>query len=133
MSNVVDCPECKTRLRVAEGTRAPFLSCPRCLARVANPQAAVDASASPVAAVPLTCPACTKPVEAVMLFCPHCEEPLREYRNEPVDGTVRRDSRRTSVALIVLAVIGALPLLNLLGIVVMGPCKARCSRFSAAV
>jgi hypothetical protein len=35
----VTCPGCQRPLRIADGVTQPWVTCPRCLARVANPQA----------------------------------------------------------------------------------------------
>jgi ribosomal protein S27E len=119
MSLQVQCPDCQVRLNVADDLTEPWISCPRCLARLPNPRESAR-TPPPLPADfarpdrQFNCPACGKTVRSIMLFCPHCEEPLREHLNEPLDSAARKDGQRTSVALIILAVLGALPIFQLL-------------------
>jgi hypothetical protein len=74
----VTCPACQRPLRIADGVMQPSVTCPHCLARVANPQAGTAGGQDDLA----------------------------------VEYEVRRDVRKTSWLLIVLACLGTLGLLS---------------------
>jgi hypothetical protein len=82
----VSCPGCNKPLRIADGVTRSWVTCPHCLARVANPQARETDDADRL----------------------------------EVDYEVRRDVRKTSWLLIVLACLGALALLHVAFMVVVG-------------
>jgi hypothetical protein len=103
MTQRVECPGCRRTLAVPDWTEGPWVTCPRCLARVPNP-AAAD-SYRPEWAGRRRCPRCGKEVERLWVSCPFCEEPLR---GGGLDLDVRRDRRATNVFVILLAVVGAI-------------------------
>jgi hypothetical protein len=104
MSQQVACPGCRGRLTVPDGVAGPWITCPKCLERVPNP-VAVEAAYQIDRPRRQRCPHCGKDVERIWQTCPFCEEPLRGF-----DIDVRRDSGRTNVWLIVLAVFGVIGL-----------------------
>jgi hypothetical protein len=99
MSTRLTCPGCGRALLLPADCTAELLSCPRCLARIPNPQAP-DTSAAIQATPPAAPPSAPPPA------------PVRERgewgRGVPVDVDVRRDSQRTNGCLVVLAVLGAI-------------------------
>ena len=133
MAQQVRCQACGRILRVPDHVEEPVLTCPRCLADVANPHwtgtAAPAAQAPPVASTAIreaaapsqavtstrtTCPGCGKPQQPGWRFCPYCEHGLA--RAAPRRGTasldrdVRRDTQGAGCGLIGLAILGALGL-----------------------
>jgi hypothetical protein len=150
MAERLTCPGCQHVLRVPAGSRDRWLTCPRCLSPVANPEAVVpgaiqaEAPARPPAAAahgiqaePITpspappgqCPHCGHEVQPRWLFCPYCEEPLAgrgRRRAAGMDVDVRRDSHATGGCLVLLAVLGALGigLLFLSGLQLLGQGQA---------
>jgi hypothetical protein len=123
MAEPILCPSCQTPLSVPADFQLAWLTCPRCLAVVANPAAQAVTQETPATPAAVRspvrraaegetrptelCPACGKPTQSQWVFCPYCEEPL----NSPfggVDARVRRDTRRTGVGMVLLAVLGGL-------------------------
>jgi hypothetical protein len=100
MPHQVNCPSCGRVLKVPDSVKTSQLSCPRCLAKFDNPAASTPAAEEPPLTVTLA-------------------EPQAAARGRPdhgravtiVDEDVRRDTRGTSVVLILLAVLGGLGLL----------------------
>jgi ribosomal protein S27AE len=116
MSERIKCPSCGADLILAETAGEWRATCPRCLAEIDVPEAtpapdAVQAERPERREGGLSCPHCGRTVEAVWITCPWCEEPLRgreRGRNGAADLDVRRDTKRTSPLVIVLAVIGGI-------------------------
>jgi hypothetical protein len=112
--DTITCPSCGRHLRIAAEVQDRWLSCPHCLASIANPRrdhappAAVIAPAEP-AMVRRACPECGEPVEPAWRFCPNCDARLRRPRRrlaEPaLDVEVRSDSHVSAIVLGVLAVL----------------------------
>jgi hypothetical protein len=111
MAQEIECARCGTTLRVAPDETDRWLTCPRCLASVANPnraEAVTDRPAPVLEAVDDGCPECGSPVQPGWRRCPHCESPLYRppiRRVRSLDHEVKRDS---STALVVTAVMGGL-------------------------
>jgi hypothetical protein len=146
MATRITCPDCHAGLLIPPGCDTPSLSCPRCLARMPNPQAPSVPAPEPTAPAitgiqteppaaggpatggpaSTTCPDCGHAIQEGWYFCPECGASLRGQRPRgrpsEVDLDVRRDSRRTGVGLILLAVLGGLGILYILvgGAVMMG-------------
>jgi hypothetical protein len=117
------CEACQRVLRIPDDVTEPSLTCPRCLAKVPNPNVMVrsgpppregspDVLAAQPAITTLPCPRCGKPVERAWRRCPYCEEPLRRSRAQTslasVDAEVRRDTGAIGGGLILLAALGGL-------------------------
>jgi hypothetical protein len=120
MPHRVTCPGCGRTLSVPDDVKTGQLSCPRCLAKFDNPAVAPVDRPAPSPPLPAsqpggTCPRCGKHVEPYWRFCPNCEAVLRGPRRSAVgkvvDEDVHRDTRGTSVFLILLAVLGGLGLI----------------------
>jgi len=109
------CPSCGRDLTVSDSARGERVTCPRCLAEVSVPSAeGVRAERVERRAAGPSCPRCGRDVEPLWLTCPWCEEPLRGRRDGGYgrpDLDVRRDRQGTGLALILLAVIGAIGVL----------------------
>src|SRR5206468_3017749 len=99
MPHQVNCPSCGRVLKVPENVKTSQLSCPRCLARFDNPAASTRQVEEPPLTVTLAEP------EATAL-----RGPSRARAVTNVDEDVRRDTKGTSVVLILLAVLGGLGL-----------------------
>jgi hypothetical protein len=97
MSTRLTCPGCGRSLFLPDDCTAELLSCPRCLAHIPNPQA----GDTPAAVQTTPSPPPTPPATGV-------QRGPRRLRSPDVDVDVRRDSRGTSVLMIVLAVFGGL-------------------------
>ena len=130
MPQQVKCEACGGLLRVPDDAKEDWITCPRCLANVANPNRATAAALTPggsstaitegypvsppVATPPRTCPACGKPQNAEWRFCPYCKYGGvgRSVRRGSLsaDHDVRRDTKGTGCGLIGLAVLGAIGL-----------------------
>ncbi len=106
MSTRLTCPGCGRILLLPADCTAETLSCPRCLARIPNPQAAPGPTA-----VQTTVSSPPPPPTSLTR-----DRPWRPDRDVEVDVDVRRDNRRTGGCMIALAVLGALGLVyTLLG------------------
>jgi hypothetical protein len=84
------CPSCSRLLKVPDDVKTSQLSCPRCLAKFDNPAAT------------------TRQVEEPLTVT--LAEPHRRRAVTIVDEDVRRDTKGTSVVLILLAILGGLGL-----------------------
>jgi hypothetical protein len=118
MAEPIPCPNCQTPIREPADFHLAWLTCPRCRAVVANPQAesvrpdpprprdvTPPARAVPSPQMPPPCPHCGKPSQPEWLFCPHCEEPLRS----PIRGAntgLRGDASSASARRTALATFG---------------------------
>lgn len=67
MSTTQICPGCKVRLVIRNSVRAEFITCPRCLVAVKNPQAAS-------ASGPVRCPRCGRERPGHLASCAFCGE-----------------------------------------------------------
>ncbi|HEY7311713.1 MAG TPA: hypothetical protein VH643_20290 [Gemmataceae bacterium] len=97
MSTRITCPGCNRLLMLPDDCTADVLSCPRCLARIPNPQALRSSDAVQAEPPPPSSPAVIQPEAAA--------------RGEPgplVDRDVRRDQRGVKGSVVVLAVLGSL-------------------------
>ncbi|HEV3083238.1 MAG TPA: zinc ribbon domain-containing protein [Gemmataceae bacterium] len=130
MPQQVKCAACGRWLRFPDDLQEQWLTCPRCLAHVANPnRPAAGATAAggtstavteaypvspPIPTPPRTCPGCGKTLDPEWRFCPYCEHDAarRSLRRGSlsVDRDVRQDTRGTGCGLIGLAVLGAIGL-----------------------
>lgn len=95
-----DCPSCKTRLNIPPWIRSPSFTCPRCLAKIANPFGAPPLN--------LPCPYCAEEIPSTAAVCPRCREPL--YADLELEAG--RDTSKVRWLLIVLVVLGALGVLQ---------------------
>ena len=117
MPRAATCPSCQHRLLVAD-TTSRWLTCPRCLASVGNPNVLLPtepaAPSTPPDVVPaepapadLVCPQCDRPVERSWRICPFCAGPLRREprraRASRLDAEVHRDSQAGTVGAGILA------------------------------
>ncbi len=99
MSTRITCPGCHRSLLLKVDCTAEALSCPRCLARIPNPQARVTSTE-----VQAETPAASTPASPSAGITERSPWPCAA----DVDVDVRRDSRRTSGCLIALAVLGGI-------------------------
>jgi hypothetical protein len=140
MSREATCFSCRRVLHVSADAQGRWLTCPRCLASVGNPNVLLTAEPPPVGAPPpapasvevqtqlpesitraTTCPSCSREVDPVWRACPYCQSSLRAARPEQthasLDAEVARDSRGTNFVAITL---GALLLLGVILFVAIG-------------
>lgn len=85
MGHEVTCNKCHSLLRVDADVGTTAVTCPRCLARVANPVVLVQSE--PPERPALTpekteCPSCGKPIESDWRYCPFCDELLHRPRHQ---------------------------------------------------
>jgi hypothetical protein len=116
MAHQVTCPSCGSGLRVPDDVTTTQLSCPRCLAQFDNPaSASLPVQETPPLTVtsagpPPACPRCGGQVQPIWRFCPNCQSVLGGSKAgravRVVDEDVRRDTKRTSIVLVLLAVLG---------------------------
>jgi hypothetical protein len=102
MSSRLTCPGCGRFLLLPGDCTAEKLTCPRCLADIANPQAP-DASSGVQTGAPAARPSTPAPSAVT---------PRVEW-TRGVDGDVRRDSRGTSGCLVLLATLGGIGVVSL--------------------
>lgn len=134
MPREVTCPSCKNRLLVPPGSTEKWLTCPRCLCSIGNPNVLITSDAPHVPeprAVepaeeprpPRTCPSCEQPVERGWRFCPYCEEELRRPRRSSKAAALEDDvTQDTTGGMVVAIVLGGLLLLGIIVFFVMdGP------------
>lgn len=125
MPREVTCSACNHVLRIAEGSSSPWLTCPRCLARVVNPHALVQTPGAPGGiqreppparpAERLECPGCGQEVRAGWRLCPHCGVPIGARTAPRFDDSLERDVRRDSRAgLIVTITLAAFLLIGII-------------------
>jgi hypothetical protein len=122
MSREITCPVCRHTLSVAGDVRMSWITCPRCLTEVMNPQHHVSASpptaALPVPVVPMRerepdeprCPECGEAVKLSWRYCPNCDAPLGRGRTirqvTSVEQDVRRDTGLAGGGLVLLGLLG---------------------------
>jgi ssDNA-binding Zn-finger/Zn-ribbon topoisomerase 1 len=124
----IKCPSCSAGLILQESARGSGTTCPRCLAMVSAPETgrepgAIQAERPERREGAFSCPRCGRTMEAIWITCPWCEEPLRgreRGRYGAADLDVRRDTKRTSCLVIVLAVIGGLSVSYVGGMALFG-------------
>jgi hypothetical protein len=108
MTHETTCPSCRRVLHVANNVRVRWLTCPRCLAAVAERERPPAPTPPPIPDSPSSrCPGCDRTVEPGWRICPHCEEDLRPARGRdrslpPPDVDVRRDQGGANVVVVVL-------------------------------
>lgn len=94
------CPSCRHSLVVDPHSTERWLTCPRCLATVGNPNVLVQGepgppiqSSGPEVSSSL-CPECDQPVRPGWRFCPFCEAPLgmRHKREPALENQVKGDN-----------------------------------------
>jgi hypothetical protein len=114
----ITCPSCQKALRIPQGFKESTLTCPRCLAKIDNPNLAIRAelptpTASPPEAVTgaATCPSCGRTVEKLWGYCPSCraplDQPLRNRRKASVDKETHGDTAAIGGGLVLLSLLGA--------------------------
>jgi hypothetical protein len=115
------CPSCGNVLDVPTSVAKRWLTCPRCLASVGNPQVLLPPDgvtpAPPPAPPPgpaadeAVCPACGRRVERGWRVCPSCEEPLGRravaLRTADADDEAVGDTKGVGLILVVLGLLGA--------------------------
>lgn len=110
MATIVNCPSCAARLRIPADVRDASLTCPRCLASVANPAMSAPASA-PTSTAITTGPMAgedrreASPETAFTSARAMRDERITQLR--AADADVRCDSWVVSLFLLLLAVMGA--------------------------
>jgi hypothetical protein len=129
MPQEITCSACRHVLRVEKTSTSPMLTCPRCLAPVANP-ALVRTDLPPAPARGETgegwasetpaCPGCGREVRSSWRLCPECGEPLHRRPERgagaDLDREVRQDMRATGVTAIILGGLVGLGVLLFFGI-----------------
>lgn len=145
MSREATCVRCQHVLHVSPDAQSLWLTCPRCLASVGNPNRVLPAEPPTTAvtsapapwAIPqgLSCPWCDYKVEATWRVCPHCGRTLAregpKSSRASLDAEVRRDSRGVNVVALVLGVL--LMVGAVLFVAVGGPMAVQSSKDGAAV
>jgi hypothetical protein len=97
MPHSIGCPECQARLRVPEEEANQQLTCPRCLAKVDNPNAGIRSGAPPREVQPPTreaglCPRCGEAIQPRWRYCPACDLELRRRKPRPKARTVDQET-----------------------------------------
>jgi hypothetical protein len=93
MSNVIDCPQCSRKLRVAADLAAATVQCPTCGATFTPAPQVAPAASSASPAPGMRCPFCSEDLEANASVCRYCGEDLFDPRPPwERSGAVRRDS-----------------------------------------
>jgi hypothetical protein len=121
MTHEVTCSSCKHLLRVSEGSRSPWLTCPRCLARVVNPAALVQTGPPADRPEPpqrgpeeRLCPRCGRGVDPGWRACPICGTSLDARRSFLDADSLEREVRRDATGGHVIAsILGVLVLIGL--------------------
>lgn len=136
MAREVTCPTCHHQLLIPDSAAGRWLTCPRCLASVGNPNVLLPGAITPAeGGTPRTeppapppresipppaggvCPWCNREVESSWRVCPHCEGPLRGAGRQralrSADEEVRGDSKGVGIGLIGLGLVGGLGILIL--------------------
>lgn len=113
MAHEVTCPICRHELHIPAGA-GRWLTCPRCLAPVSDPEA-IAPTPLPVPAARSVCPRCGRGLEEGWIACPFCRLQLKGPPTawgvdllRPVDVDVRRDSRRIGTSLVLLTILGGI-------------------------
>jgi hypothetical protein len=115
------CPSCGNVLSVPDTVTKRWLTCPRCLASVGNPnvllppEGVTPAPTAPAPAPPApgeaVCPGCARPVEPGWRICPNCEAPLGRppawERTADADDEAVGDTKSVGLILVVLGLLGA--------------------------
>jgi hypothetical protein len=123
MSRKVSCERCRNVLVIADDEGDAWLTCPRCLARVANPaalaQGEVLGNAERVRKETESprCPECGELVLKHWQYCPACRALLRGRRRGPragADRDVRFDMAWVAGGLVLLALLGVIGMVSYL-------------------
>lgn len=115
------CPSCGNVLSVPDTVTKRWLTCPRCLASVGNPnvmlppEGITPSPAPPAPAAPApgepACPACGRAVERGWRVCPNCEaalgRPPASGRTADADDEAVGDTKSVGLILVVLGLLGA--------------------------
>jgi len=131
MTREVSCPSCQNRLRVPAGSPEKWLTCPRCLGSIRNPNDLLTSEAPPVLEPadparelpPPTCPSCERRVERGWRVCPYCEQELKRPRVVSRIDSLERDVKQDATGgIVVAAVLGTMLLLGIVAFFTMnGP------------
>lgn len=119
MARTINCPGCQNTLHIRPSFAEPTLTCPRCLAEVANPgpearpaqaQTAITAEQRPSGAED-RCPNCGEAVKRGWRMCPACDEwlgkPLVTRRQLPfAERQARQDTTVVGAVFLILTVLG---------------------------
>jgi hypothetical protein len=134
MPRTVPCPRCRLTLDVDPDAPGRWLTCPRCLCSIDNPNVLVSAEPAPAVeerpetSVRRTCPWCDRAVEPDWRTCPYCDRLLRRHsrgrRLPPADAEARPDMTGTWVGI---GILGGLAVLGLGVLVGFGGDLARAS------
>lgn len=96
MAQLVDCPSCRSQLRVPDELLGQTVQCPSCQTTFPAPAEAAVPSVEPVAAEAPRCPVCNEPIPADAEHCRLCGADLTLEDDRPWErpdmGHARRDA-----------------------------------------
>jgi hypothetical protein len=137
------CPRCQHVLRVSRDVAGSWLTCPRCLGSIRNPNELTQ-SERPAARPPedagepagrdAVCDDCGRAVDSRWRVCPFCEAPLRGPRRLTAPEFDRDVRRETGAGWVVALVLGGMLLIGVCFFLSMGgPALVGASRDSVQV